>query len=298
MKIIVIGSNGFIGSNALRYFRKKFPGTMGCDVIAPVNYDENFLLLDIKSPQFDKIFLQHTFDVCINASGSGSVQYSIEHPDEDYRLNAKHVFEILNGISKFNSQCRFLNFSSAAVYGNPETNPVSEKSKTKPLSPYGFHKLISEQICAEFYHLNKIRTCSMRVFSAYGEGLHKQLFWDIFQKAKENEVISLFGTGEETRDFIYIDDILKAVDCIIANSSFEADIVNVASGLSTSIKEAAVTFLEVLGMKNQIQFTNIVKQGDPLGWTADISKLNSYGFWPSVNLREGLSQYKEWLKLI
>ena len=154
---------------------------MGCDVVAPAIYDENFLLLDKSNPQFDKIFLQHTFDICINASGSGSVQYSIENPQEDYRLNAKNVFEILSAISKFNTRCRFLNFSSAAVYGNPETNPVSEKTRTKPLSPYGFHKLISEQICAEFYHLNKIKTCSMRVFSSYGEGLHKQLFWDIFQ---------------------------------------------------------------------------------------------------------------------
>lgn len=269
---------------------------MGCDVLAPADYDENFLLLDRKAPQFDKIFLQHTFDVCINASGSGSVQYSIEHPEEDYRLNAKNVFDILNAMSKFNSQCRFLNFSSAAVYGNPETNPVSEKSKTKPLSPYGFHKLISEQICAEFYHLKKVRTCSLRVFSVYGEGLRKQLFWDIYQKSKQGSSIELFGRGDETRDFIHIKDLLSSLESVIEKSQFEADVINIASGISTPIKEAAEIFLDALEIQRKLEFNMKTKAGDPEKWQADIGKITAMGFSPSVNLQKGLSLYAEWIK--
>ncbi len=296
MKILVLGSNGFIGSNVLRYFRNKFPGTVGCDVFAPVLYDENFLLLDRNAPQFDKIFLQHTFDFCINASGSGSVQYSIQHPDEDYRLNAKNVFDILNAISKFNSRCRFLNFSSAAVYGNPEILPVSEKSRTKPLSPYGFHKLISEQICAEYYHLKKVMTCSMRVFSVYGEGLRKQLFWDIFQKARQNDVVELFGTGEETRDFIHIIDLLGAIDCILEKSNFEADVINVANGIPLTIAEVASISTSILsGVK--IHFNNIVKPGDPIHLEADIGKLISYGFSVSVDFKKSVGEYYKWVEL-
>ena len=296
MKILVLGSNGFIGRNALEHFRARYPETTGCDVIAPEVYDDRFLLLDKSDPQFEKIFLQNTFDICINASGSGSVPYSIEHPEEDYKLNAKNVFDILNAMSRFNSQCRFLNFSSAAVYGNPDTLPVSEKSRTKPLSPYGFHKLISEQICAEFYHLKKIRTCSMRVFSAYGEGLKKQLFWDIYQKAKNHQVVELFGTGEESRDFIHVKDVLQAIDCIVEKSNFEADIVNVATGMNTSIKYAAETFLKNLDPGKQISFTSKVKEGDPFGIQANISRLESYGFAPGIKLEEGLSRYSEWIQ--
>lgn len=296
MKIIVLGSNGFIGSNALQHYRKKFPGTMGCDVAAPEVYDENFLLLDRNNPQFDKVFLQHTFDVCINASGAGSVPYSIERPDEDYRLNSKNVFDILNSISQFNSQCRFLNFSSAAVYGNPESLPVNEKSRTKPLSPYGFHKLISEQICAEFYHLKKIRTCSVRVFSAYGEGLKKQLFWDIYQKAKTGNPVELFGSGTETRDFVHISDLLVALDCILDKGSFNADIINVASGEATAIETAAQIFMDALGSKSGLKFNNKGKEGDPKHMLADISKVKSYGYSPSMDIHKGLSLYAGWIR--
>jgi len=293
VKILVLGSNGFIGSNALRYFRNKYPETFGCDVSAPAVYDDRFFLLERSNPQFDKVFLQNTFDVCINASGSGNVSYSIEHPDEDYRLNAKNVFEILSAISRFNMQCRFLNFSSAAVYGNPESLPLTEKSRTKPLSPYGFHKLISEQICAEFYHLHKIHTCSMRVFSAYGEGLRKQLFWDIFQKSKQNQQVKLFGTGEETRDFIHISDLLAATECIIGRSHFQADVINVATGIPTSIAAAAELIASnIPGIS--IQFAKTVKEGDPIHLEADISKLTSYGFHAGKSLKEGISDYYKW----
>lgn len=296
MKILVLGSNGFIGSNALKYFRHRYPDTMGADVVAPAVYDEKFLLLDKDNPQFDRIFLQHTFDVCINASGSGSVPYSILNPDEDYRLNAKNVFEILSAISKFNSQCRFLNFSSAAVYGNPESLPVSEKSRTRPLSPYGFHKLISEQICAEFFHLKKVRTSSMRVFSAYGEGLRKQLFWDIYLKTQKHDVVELFGTGDEARDFIYINDLLLAIECILKNSSFEAEVINVASGTGTCIRDAAGIFIKALGKNNPVRFSNIQKEGDPKQLLADTSRIRSYDFVPGTDIQKGLSLYADWIR--
>jgi len=296
VKILILGSNGFIGSNALRYFRNKYPSTVGCDVIAPVVYDDGFFLLDKDNSRFDQVFLRNSFDLCINASGSGSVPYSIEHPEEDYRLNAKNVFEILNAISQLNSQCRFLNFSSAAVYGNPESLPLSEKSRTRPLSPYGFHKLISEQICAEYYHLKKIKTCSMRVFSVYGQGLRKQLFWDIYQKSKKSSEVELFGTGDETRDFIHIEDLLLAIECIIEKSSFEAEIINVASGKSSSIRDVAQTFLRAMGSTAQLKFNNINKEGDPLKMLADIGKVSGYGFSPAINIEEGLASYAGWIK--
>jgi UDP-glucose 4-epimerase len=296
VKILVLGANGFIGRNALSYFRGKFPETYGCDIIPPDHFDDKFFILDGEHPQFDKLFLQNSFDVCINASGSGSVHYSIDHPDEDYRLNAKNVFDILNSITHFNSRCRFLNISSAAVYGNPEELPLTEKSRTKPLSPYGFHKLISEQICSEFFHLKKIKTCSMRVFSAYGQGLRKQLFWDIYKKSQQEGDVQLFGTGNETRDFIHCHDLMLAVECIIEGSNFEADIVNVASGTARPIREAAEEFLRVMNVHKQVCFTAQVKEGDPVSLEANISKLKSYGFNPMVRFEDGLSQYSSWIQ--
>ena len=293
MKILVLGANGFIGSHALKYFRNIYPQTAGCDISMPKVPDENFFLLDGLNPRFDKLFVQNTFDVCINASGSGSVSFSLRKPEEDYRLNTKNVFDILTAISRYNTRCRFLNFSSAAVYGNPEELPVNEKSKTRPVSPYGFHKLISEQVCAEFFHLQGIRTCSMRVFSVYGEGLKKQLFWDIYQKTRQQFDVELFGTGEETRDFIHVQDLMLAIECILKKSSFNADVINVASGNPVSITHVASIITGIVpGIS--IRFNNQFKQGDPVHLEADISKLTSLGFEAKKSLNDGLTAYFNW----
>jgi len=77
-------------------------------------------------------------------------------------------YSVLEAIRKHSPSCKFISISSAAVYGNPEVLPVSESSKVKPLSPYGWHKHYTEMICGEFYTYFKIPTCSVRIFSAYG----------------------------------------------------------------------------------------------------------------------------------
>ena len=296
MKIIVLGANGFIGSNALSYFREKFPETYGCDIYPPGNYDDRFFILDGAHPQFDKLFLQNSFDVCINASGSGSMSFSKENPDEDYRLNAKNVYDILNSISKFNSRCRFLNFSSAAVYGNPGELQLTEKSRTKPVAPHGFHKLISEQICAEYYHLKKIKTCSVRLFSTYGPGQRLDFFRDIHQKAINGEALGLPGTGEEKIDFIHSHDLMIALECIIENSNFESDVVNVASGKAVSVKNVAEEFLRTMHIEKDVFFTGKVNEGDTFYMEADITKLKSYGFNPTVTFEAGLDSYSRWIQ--
>ena len=99
--------------------------------------------------------------------------------------------KILVAIRDRNSSCKFINFSSAAVYGNPKFLPITENSVCKPLFPYGFHKLQSELLLTEYYNFFGLKTCSLRVFSAYGPLLKKQLFWDLYQKAIQNDTISL-----------------------------------------------------------------------------------------------------------
>jgi len=84
---------------------------------------------------------------------------------------------------KFNNKCKYLHISSAAVYGNPKQLPVKETDNCQPLSPYGWHKWMSELICQEYFRLYNIRSLIVRPFSVYGPGLRKQLFWDLYGKA-------------------------------------------------------------------------------------------------------------------
>lgn len=294
MKILIIGSHGFIGSNAVDYFTKQGHVLVECDVVHRVQ--SNYYTIHNAAADFDTIFSQHQFDVCINASGLANVQVSFQQPLLDFELNVQNVYTILSCIQKHNPTCKFINFSSAAVYGNPLTLPIGEGAEINTLSPYGTHKHYSEQICTEFYKYFSIPTCSLRVFSAYGPGLTKQLFWDLYKKQEGLDVIDLFGSGDETRDFIYITDLLNALDCVITKGTFEGDCINIANGIEHSIKEVATYFIRLFAEKKQIEFTGGVKLGDPLNWRADISLLRSLGYSQKISMEEGLRSYKEWIQ--
>lgn len=296
MKILIIGSKGFIGSHCVDYFISKGFDIYQADVNDNESDEAKIYKIERQNSDFSRPFKEHQFDVCINASGSAHVGFSFENPSKDFELNVVNVQKILVAIRDYNSKCKFINFSSAAVYGNPEALPIAESSICKPLSPYGFHKLQSELLLTEYHKFFGLNTCSLRVFSAYGPRLKKQLFWDLYQKTSQNDVVSLFGTGNETRDFIYIDDLIHMIDLLIQKSPFQGSIYNVASNLETTISEAAQIFRNQFSPKKEIVFNGEVKKGDPNNWVADISKITQLGYERSISLEEGIKKYVLWVK--
>ena len=167
MNVLIIGSEGFIGNHLCEYLSTRVDRVWRADVRQSEN-KQDFYLLDPVNPEFDLVFSSNSYDVCINCSGAASVPDSLKDPLSDYKLNAVNVYIILNSILRHQSGCKFINLSSAAVYGNPAILPVSESSELKPMSPYGIHKLHAEQICKEFFIKNmggNTATCSFHVWS-------------------------------------------------------------------------------------------------------------------------------------
>ena len=294
MKILIIGSEGFIGSHCFTFFNSKGFEVFQADIHDSSN--NNYYKIDFRNSDFSLPFKEFKFDVCINASGSANVGFSFENPAKDFELNVVNVQKILVAIRDYNPNCKFINFSSAAVYGNPQLLPITENAICKPLSPYGFHKLQSELLLTEYHKFFGLNTCSLRVFSAYGPGLKKQLFWDLYQKSLQNDEISLFGSGSETRDFIYIDDLLQIIDLVIQNSDFKGSIYNVASQVEIAISEASKIFINEYKPEKIIVFNGVEKVGDPYNWLADVGKLQKYGYEPKYGLSLGLKQYAKWVK--
>ncbi len=293
MKILIVGSKGFIGNFTLNYLKSKGDEVWGCDVV--VDYEsDRYELIDASNADFHAVFQKQYFDVCINCSGAASVPDSLSHPMRDYNLNTVNVFKLLDAIRQYQPQCKFINLSSAAIYGNPLELPIKEEALPLPLSPYGLHKLQAEQICKEFFNFYKIRTCSLRIFSAYGEGLKKQLFWDLAQKASKNEFFQLFGTGRESRDFIHVKDIVRVIELVINKAKFEGDAINVANGSEVFIEDVVKVFYSNWGKKIYYSFSGEERKGDPNNWIADIGILNSLGYKPEISLNEGLKKYFEW----
>jgi UDP-glucose 4-epimerase len=294
MKILIIGSRGFVGSHCVEYFKSKGFEVWQADVNK--SFEDNSFKIERQNSDFAAAFKKQQFDLCVNASGSAHVGFSFDNPSKDFELNVVNVQKILVAIRDYNPDCKFINFSSAAVYGNPQFLPITENSICKPLSPYGFHKWQSELLLTEYHKFFGLSTCSLRVFSAYGPRLKKQLFWDLYQKSLQSDVISLFGTGNETRDFIYIDDLLQIIDLVIQNSTFQGSIYNVGSNTATTIAEAAEVFINAFSPEKKVIFNGEIKVGDPNNWLADMEILKEKGFKPQFNLSLGLKKYAAWLR--
>jgi UDP-glucose 4-epimerase len=295
-KVLIVGSKGFIGSNAVAFFQNKGYETWGCG-ISEHSDDSYYFRVDRFNQDYSAIFEAIKFDLCINASGSQGVAFSMENPHDDFRMNVDNTFALLNAIRINNPSCRFINLSSAAVYGNQKTLPINETVKLNPLSPYGYHKMIAEQLVDQFTKVYGLQTCSFRIFSAYGPGLRKQLFWDIYQKSMNTVTgeVQLFGTGDETRDFVYIDDVLNAIFAVWERNLFNGEVFNLASGEETSIREAASIFLNEQNPTLSLTFNAIQKSGDPLYWKADIRKLKQINFKTTTTLQQGLRLYSQWI---
>ncbi|MEA5461277.1 SDR family oxidoreductase [Arcicella sp. LKC2W] len=298
MNVLIIGSKGFIGSHVLKTFVQESSFfVFGCDVIQ--DYDTpNYQVIDATNADFSEVFQQYKFDICINCSGAASVPDSILHPLRDFQLNTVNVYKLLEAIHRFCPTCRYINISSAAVYGNPNSLPIVESQYLAPLSPYGKHKLYAEQICEQFTEFYGIDTCSLRVFSAYGVGLKKQLFWDLFNKSRNTEQIELWGSGNESRDFIEVGDIVEIIKLLIIPPKFAFPILNVGNGREWKIKDVTELFFEVLGRNITVDFKGEQRAGDPQNWQADVSRLKTIGYVSKINIIKGLINYCTWLKQI
>ena len=302
-RIIVLGSSGFIGSHLVSWFRSQDYHVAGVDMA-----NNAALALGLKEPdifyrfilpdkRFEDVIKEFRPEAIINASGPSSVANSLLNPAADFYGSVNLGFSVLESIRKVLPDCRYLLLSSAAVYGNPAYLPVSEDTKLNPISPYGYHKMMCEELIREYFDIYGVRTSTVRIFSAYGPGLRKQILWDIYHKAIKNKQVDLFGTGEETRDFIYIQDITYSIQLILERSIFNADIYNVANGYEVNIRELTQLFLSSLGMKNvDIAFSGEIKPGDPQRWCADIQKIKQLGFVSHFDLEYGLAEYVRWIK--
>lgn len=295
MTILIIGSEGFIGRSLIHHFTGKCD-VIGCDLLDSRNLQYPYYKISRLSPDYKEIFKQEKIDVCINAAGSGSVPDSITNPLNDFEANCLDCLRILESIRTLSSPTRYLYISSAAVYGNPKELPVKEESEISPMSPYGWHKYYGELMCKEYSALYNLKTCIIRPFSVYGPGLRKQLLWDLFLKSKKSNHIELFGTGKETRDFIFIDDFVHAIQAVVNQCDFKAHVYNIANGTEVTMQEVVSCYLQESGKNVTHSFNNKVRGGDPVNWKADITKLQQLGYKQTVSLTQGIVRTLSWQK--
>lgn len=297
---LVTGVAGFLGRYVAEHFADAGWRVLGVDDIEPseLGLEGKVTLHRMRLPNSALIpVLESTPpDVCVHCAGRASVGHSMDDPTTDFHGNTVLTFELLEALRRHAPCCRFFFLSSAAVYGNPVSLPVSETHTAAPLSPYGFHKWQCELLCLEYAKVFGLATAGVRIFSAYGPGLKRQVLWDICRRALETGELTLQGTGQESRDFIHAEDIARALLVLAERAPAQGEVYNLASGSEVTVAELATTLLRELGLGFDPKFSGTSRAGDPLNWRADIERIQTLGFAPQVSLAEGLRGVAQWAR--
>jgi UDP-glucose 4-epimerase len=298
-RLLVTGAAGFIGSHIAQIGIERGYEVHGVDLFtasAPMTAGVHDHRVVRGREDLTSLLAEIRPQICIHAAGRASVRESVADPAPDFASGPALTFALLDGLRRHAPACQTLFLSSAAVYGNPGVLPISEDAESRAISPYGFHKLQCETLCREFTAVYGMRTAVVRIFSAYGEGLRRQVLWDICCKILREGRLLLMGTGEETRDFLHVRDIAAGLLQIVDRAPMAAEPYNLASGRAISIGDLAKMAISALGVDIEPEFDGLVPSGDPLHWRADISKITALGFAPTIPLTAGLRSYAEWTR--
>lgn len=247
---------------------------------------------DLPHPDFAHLLAVEQPDLCVNAAGRASVPASLIEPVADFEASVLLTIRLLDDLRRSCPAATYVHLSSAAVYGNPAVLPIREDALVAPISPYGWHKHLSETVVLEYAQEFALRTVSLRIFSAYGRRLQRQVVRDLAERAIANPdgPLLLQGCPDDSRDFIHGDDIAEAVRVVAERGELVGKCYNLASGVETPVRELAELLLRLLGREPRIEFDSRRRPGNPARWHADIGKLAALGFVPRIRLQDGLRE--------
>lgn len=304
-KVIITGVSGFLGRHLAKACAERGLYVIGTsrqnEIYVPPGVDEVVSADNLCSFDWAPLLAKSKPRAIFHLATPASVAGSLADPLADFQAVVPGVVNLIIAVGKYTPDTHLVLFSSAAVYGNPVRLPIREEDECCPISPYGVNKFVAEQACRGYSVSNKTKVSCLRIFSAFGEGLRRQIFFDIFAKinaAREvgAKSISMFGDGSETRDFVHVDDVCRAALLVAAldrPAGFEA--YNVAAGIQTKIADATQHLIDFLDAGVAVEFNKEVRAGDPRYWHADISKIRELGFTPEVDFEAGLARYARWL---
>ena len=295
---LITGAYGFIGRNIARLFGEKGWNVigMGHGVWLRTEWTK-WKIAEWNTCDITIDSLQ-TYagdpDVIVHCAGGSSVGFSVSHPAEDFNRTVSSTLAVLEYMRLFNNTAQLIYPSSAAVYGRQDDRQLGEDEPLSPVSPYGYHKKIAEDLCKSYSDNYELRVSIIRFFSLYGEGLRKQLLWEACGKfSRGEEQVMFFGSGEETRDWLHVLDAVKLI-LLRSESSDRFSIVNGGSGERVTIREILEYMSNEYGAHQSVLFNGVVRKGDPNFYRADTTRAVSLGWKPSVDWRQGVRDYVKW----
>jgi UDP-glucose 4-epimerase len=232
-------------------------------------------------------------DLAFHEAALVSVEESVENPPESNRVNAAATVALLEAAR--DEDARVVLASSAAVYGHPDSVPVSEGDPKEPTSPYGIDKLALDHYARRYNDLYGLETVPLRYFNVYGPRQNPEYSAVVnvfFRQAASGGPLTVEGDGEQTRDFVHVRDVVRA-NLLAATTDRVGEPFNVGTGGSVTVNELAETVVEVTNSDAEVTHVD-PRPGDIRHSEADISKAREeLGYEPTVSLDEGLRALAE-----
>jgi len=236
-------------------------------------------------------------DYVFHEAAQVSVVDSIRDPVFTEEVNVLGTLNVLRALLEGHGKLIFA--SSAAVYGDNPNLPLKETERPRPLSPYGVTKVTAEEYLRVYHELYGLPVVSLRYFNVFGPRQSFNQYAGVISifinRALAGEPLVIFGDGKQTRDFIYVKDVVRANILVAESRKANGRVFNVATRKQTSILELAMKIIEITGTTSSIIF-NKPRPGDIRHSLADISEIRKLGFEPEFSLEEGLKKTVEFFR--
>ncbi|MBO7726680.1 MAG: NAD-dependent epimerase/dehydratase family protein [Thermoguttaceae bacterium] len=303
MKALITGGSGFIGSNVTKKVLSE-----GCEARILDNlssgYRSNLDGLDIEFIEGDVTDSETVEKACrgvdavFHLAASVGRQRSIDFPQVDSMTNLIGTINVLEGMRK-NGVSKIVYSSSAAIFGELETYFIDETHPQNADSPYGVSKLAAEKMILAFSGIYKeITGVCLRYFNIYGVNQCFDLYGNVIpifaKRLYSGEPLTIYGDGEQTRDFVNVHDVAMAN--FLGMQSSKTDVYNIGSGTSVTINSLAKLMQKISGIQTEIKYAP-ERPADVRHCRANAQKaLDGLGFKASVDLETGLDEYLKWFK--
>ena len=307
MKILVTGGAGFIGSHLLQLLQ----GQQDVEVVVYDNLSSGrrehvpkgirLVEGDVRDAEgLAHLFASEGFDSVVHLAAQTMVPYSLSHPEEDCQINLLGLINILECCRKYAVK-HIVFSSSAAVYGDNLNIPLHEEEKPMPTSAYGITKMASEHYLRMYHDLYGLNTTVLRFANVYGErqgaGGEGGVVSIFCKLLAAGQGVTVFGNGEQTRDFVYAGDIAEA---LWRGSQLEGHhVINISTQKETSVNQLLAAFKQAVGREFPVQYAPI-REGDIFrSVLANGRCVELLGFCPAMNLQEGVARtYADYLQKI
>jgi UDP-glucose 4-epimerase len=309
VRVLVTGGAGFIGSHVADAYLERGDEVVVLDSLVHGKHENvpagaEFVELDIRAAAAADLIREHRFDIVSHHAAQMDVRVSVDDPRFDASVNVDGLLNLLEA-SREAGVGRFVFVSSGGVvYGEPEVRPTPESAPKVPESPYGVTKLAGEQYLYYYHRVHGLEYAALRYSNVYGprQDPHGEAgVVAIFStRLVEGRPITIFGDGEQTRDYVYVGDVVAA-NMLVSDldlpraTSLDDRGFNVGTGVETSVNDLARILTDAAGTGVPIEHAE-ARAGELRHSSLDASRLRSLGWEPGMEVGEGLARTYEWIR--